>query len=136
MEIAYVTGDATRPQGTGPRIIVHICNDIGGWGSGFVLALSRRWAAPERAYRDWYQGKTDIPFELGRIQLVEVEDSLWVANLIGQRNVHAVGGVPPVRYSAIRQGLGAVAGEARKLGATVHMPRIGCGLAGGDWGDG
>jgi O-acetyl-ADP-ribose deacetylase (regulator of RNase III) len=31
--------------------------------------------------------------------------------------------------------LNAVAGFARSLGAgaTVHMPRIGCGLAGGDW---
>jgi hypothetical protein len=26
-----------------------------------------------------------------------------------------------------------VALEARRLQASVHMPRIGCGLAGGDW---
>ena len=26
-----------------------------------------------------------------------------------------------------------VALEALRLGASVHMPRIGCGLAGGDW---
>ena len=38
--IAYVQGDATQPQGTGARIIVHICNDIGGWGAGFVLVHS------------------------------------------------------------------------------------------------
>ncbi len=50
-EIVYTTGDATAPKGDGPKIIPHVCNDIGGWGSGFVLALSARWAAPEAAYR-------------------------------------------------------------------------------------
>ncbi|MEU8679992.1 hypothetical protein [Streptomyces sp. NPDC048611] len=28
---------------------------------------------------------------------------------------------------------GRVAGKAQELGASVHMPRIGCGLAGGTW---
>lgn len=26
-----------------------------------------------------------------------------------------------------------IAAEAERLGASVHMPRIGCGLAGGKW---
>ncbi len=38
-----------------------------------------------------------------------------------------------MRYEAIREGLKKVALEARRLRASVHMPRIGCGLAGGDW---
>jgi O-acetyl-ADP-ribose deacetylase (regulator of RNase III) len=38
--IEYVQGDATRPQGPGNKIIVHICNDVGGWGKGFVLTLA------------------------------------------------------------------------------------------------
>ncbi len=41
-EIRYVTGDATRPVGDGDKIIVHVCNDIGGLGRGFVAALSKR----------------------------------------------------------------------------------------------
>ena len=40
--LRYVTGDATVPQGGGPKILVHLCNDAGGWGAGFVLAVSRR----------------------------------------------------------------------------------------------
>ncbi|HJK89231.1 MAG TPA: hypothetical protein RMH85_21120 [Polyangiaceae bacterium LLY-WYZ-15_(1-7)] len=55
MDIDYVVGDATRPGGDGPKIIVHVCNDVGGWGRGFVTALSKRWAAPEEAYRAWYR---------------------------------------------------------------------------------
>lgn len=38
-----------------------------------------------------------------------------------------------MRYEAIDTALGAVADQAVELGASVHMPRIGCGLAGGKW---
>ncbi|MFL1376310.1 macro domain-containing protein [Nocardiopsis protaetiae] len=43
------------------------------------------------------------------------------------------GGGPPVRYEAIAAGLRTVADHALEPGATVHMPRVGCGLAGGRW---
>lgn len=69
-EIRYIQGDATQPVGDGPKVIVHICNDIG---------------------------------------------------------------LPPVRYEAIGEGLRQVAAFATAHQTTVHMPRIGCGLAGGTW---
>ncbi len=132
--INYVKGDATQPQAQGPRVIVHVCNDVGGWGRGFVTALSRRWKEPERRYRAWYRGEeNDLPFELGRVQLVEVEDGLWVANLIGQRGLRWSGGKPPIRYNAVHAGLSRIREFAREHHASVHMPRIGCGLAGGKW---
>ena len=40
--LRIIKGDATRPQASGPKIIAHICNDLGGWGKGFVVAISRR----------------------------------------------------------------------------------------------
>jgi O-acetyl-ADP-ribose deacetylase (regulator of RNase III) len=133
MIINYIIGDATQPVGEGPKIIVHVCNDIGGWGRGFVVALSKRWLEPEQNYRAWHRGEEKTPFVLGEVQLVQVAEAMWVANLIGQRDVRTVGGVPPVRYEAIRKGLRRVAEEAARLEASVHMPRIGCGLAGGKW---
>ena len=42
MPIQFITGDATAPIGKGNRIIAHVCNDIGAWGAGFVLAISKR----------------------------------------------------------------------------------------------
>jgi len=30
---------------------MHVCNGQGHWGAGFVMALSRRFKAPEAAYR-------------------------------------------------------------------------------------
>jgi len=133
MSINNIVGDATQPVGEGPKIIVHVCNDIGGWGRGFVVAISKRWPEPEQRYRAWHRGEEKVPFALGEVQLVQVGEAIWVANLIGQRDVRTVGGVPPVRYEAIRKGLRRVADEARRLKASVHMPRIGCGLAGGEW---
>jgi O-acetyl-ADP-ribose deacetylase (regulator of RNase III) len=137
-EIRYVVGDATAPEGdsTRPRIIVHICNDRGGWGKGFVVALARRYPAAETSYRTWYAGRATNDFALGSVRFVPVEANLYVANLIGQHGYRTENGTPPVRYEAIRTGLQAVAEFAKSVGtpATVHMPRIGCGLAGGDWG--
>jgi O-acetyl-ADP-ribose deacetylase (regulator of RNase III) len=133
MSINYIIGDATQPIGEGPKIIVHICNDIGGWGRGFVVALSKRWPQPEQRYRAWHRREEAAPFSLGEVQLVQVGEATWVANLIGQRDVKTVDGVPPVRYDAIRKGLQRVAVEAHRMGSSIHMPRIGCGLAGGKW---
>ncbi|MFF0390097.1 macro domain-containing protein [Kitasatospora sp. NPDC004615] len=132
--ISYLRGDATAPQGKGVRIIAHVCNDLGGWGKGFVLALSRRWPEPEAAYRRWHRERAGNDFGLGAVQLVQVESYLWVANMVGQRGIRTgrSTGVP-VRYEAIDTALATLGGHARRLGASVHMPRIGCGLAGGRW---
>jgi O-acetyl-ADP-ribose deacetylase (regulator of RNase III) len=134
--ISYVTGDATVPRGTGPRIIAHVCNDRGSWGRGFVVALSLRWTAPEAAYRAWYQERKTNGFRLGAVQLVPVGGSIVVANMIGQHGVRLrrpPDEPPPVRYEAIGEALATLGEKALALSASVHMPRIGCGLAGGQW---
>jgi O-acetyl-ADP-ribose deacetylase (regulator of RNase III) len=131
--VDYVIGDATAPRGAGPRVIVHVCNDIGGWGRGFVVAISKRWKAPEAAYRDWHRRSGEPRFALGAVQFVEVEPDLSVANLIGQAGLRTTNGKAPIRYGAVREGLARVREHAQQTGATVHMPRIGCGLAGGRW---
>ncbi|MCX4965989.1 macro domain-containing protein [Streptomyces sp. NBC_00654] len=132
-EITYVRGDATAPQGKGVKLIAHVCNDLGGWGKGFVLALSRRWPEPEKEYRRWYRERAGNDFALGAVQFVQVAPYTWVANMIGQRGTRTGSKGVPVRYEAVDAALGAVAGRAAELGASVHMPRIGCGLAGGKW---
>ncbi|MES2707578.1 MAG: macro domain-containing protein [Verrucomicrobiota bacterium] len=138
--IIYLNGDATRPQASGAAMIVHVCNDVGGWGAGFVLAVSKRWPEPERRYRSWKRNQgparnpEDPTFALGEVQFVEVEGDIVVANLIGQHGTRrGAGGTPPIRYDAVTEGLQKVAARASSLGASIHMPRIGCGLAGGSW---
>ena len=131
--ISFRRGDATAPEGAGPVVIAHVCNDVGGWGRGFVLAISTRWPEPERAYREWFRNRPSNGFALGAVQLVSITPDLWVANIIGQDGILATSEGPPVRYSAIEAGLSELAYEAGAMDAGVHMPRIGCGLAGGEW---
>lgn len=152
--IHYVVGDATDPQGDGPKIIAHICNDIGGWGAGFVVAVSKRWPEPEEAYRSWAKGRFrpkpgcaiigPQSFALGSVQFVTVAPQLAVANMIAQRGYGPSGNAPhktedddpaqpPIRYEALALCLQAVKAAAVRLRASVHMPRIGTGLAGGKW---
>jgi O-acetyl-ADP-ribose deacetylase (regulator of RNase III) len=132
-EIRFVKGDATSPQAKGNKVIAHVCNDRGKWGKGFVMALSARWPQPEQAYRDWHRGRAENDFGLGAVQLVQVESYLWVANMVGQHGVKGGTRAVPIRYEAVKECLDKVAQAARGLAASVHMPRIGCGLAGGRW---
>lgn len=147
--IKYIKGDATEPIGKGKKYIVHICNDIGGWGRGFVVALSNKWAYPEEYYRKWnrdgyyddelyFSGESKVKFELGNIQLVPVDDDVAVINMIAQHGCYPIKGengekIQPIRYTSLTECLNKVSELALKYGVSVHMPMIGAGLAGGDW---
>lgn len=131
--ITYLVGDATDPEGVRPVIIAHCCNDAGIWGAGFVLALSKRWPKAEQEYRAWAREMKPGNLPLGSARLVEVDTDIFVANIIGQRGVGLTNGLPPLRYDALRNGLAMVYDFSWHTGASVHMPRIGCGLAGGNW---
>ncbi|MFI1770654.1 macro domain-containing protein [Thalassobellus citreus] len=131
--ITYLKGDATAPQVEGNKIIVHICNDLGGWGKGFVLAISKKWPEPEKAYRQWYKNKADNNFALGATQLIQVSEDVFVGNMVAQKGLKRVNKIAPIRYDAVKSCLSEIAIEAKKLSASIHMPRIGCGLAGGKW---
>lgn len=132
-KINYVTGDATTPQGEGKKIICHICNDIGAWGAGFVLALSKKWRYPE----DFYRVRQEYP--LGDVDVLNVEEDISVANMIAQHGIERDSkGNPPIRYDALKECLIKVNQIAMNIDAphkrvSLHMPRIGAGLAGGDW---
>lgn len=133
--IKYINGDATEPIGEGIKIIAHVCNDVGAWGAGFVMALSSKWKTPEDQFRRIPAKKR----KLGYVQYVPVGDHIYVANMIGQTNIRPNEfGVPPVRYEAIEVCLRKVSQFARSLTdgvikVSIHMPLIGCGLAGGKW---
>ena len=122
--IEYVNGDATRPIAK-PAFIAHVCNDVGAWGAGFVVALSARWKQPEKVYRS-------TPSRgLGEVQFAVCERDIMVANMVAQYGLS--GPRPWVRYDALDTCLRIVFDKAKQLGASVHAPRIGCGIAGGKW---
>lgn len=143
--IAYVKGDATQPIGDGKKFIVHVCNDRGGWGAGFVLALSARWNGPEQCYR-WAHRYEPESFKLGSIQRVWVQSGIEVINMIAQKGYGKANSRQhrssdegdseiPLQFDHLEHCLQQVGDIVRLEGASVHMPRIGCGLAGGKWED-
>jgi len=133
-EIKYVVGDATLPQSPNNTVICHSCNDLGVWGSGFVVPLGNRYPKAKEDYIQWAKSLTPSPrpFRLGEVQFVQVGSQIWAANLIGQRGIGFRRG-PPVKYEALYDGFNKVAEFAVANSADVVMPRIGCGLGGGSW---
>ena len=140
MSITYISGDATNPIGDGLKIIPHVCNDIGAWGRGFVLALSAKWRAPEQEYRMWHRSGRMIdmfshnePFMLSSVQFVDVGSGIIVANMIAQVGIYSNRGIPPIRYAELGCCLTKVSAIAQNIGASIHAPKFGAGLAGGNW---
>jgi O-acetyl-ADP-ribose deacetylase (regulator of RNase III) len=131
MSLHYIIGDATEPIGK-PAVVCHVCNDINGWGRGFVIALSKKNKGPEEAYHRWYRDDR-ATFALGAIQIVSFAEGVKVANMIAQHDVRWDGKIPPIRYDALEQCLESVYRYCSTNKSSLHMPRIGADLAGGDW---
>lgn len=133
--IKYLEGDATEPKERGKKVIMHICNDVNVWGAGFVMALSAKWPEPEADFHGRSLSKAGV--RLGEVFFVEVGDDIVVANMIAQRGTAPKNGRPPIRYAALELCLEKVhdfvKGSIGVCEYSVHAPRIGCGLAGGEW---
>lgn len=134
--LVFKRGDASRPPVEGPKVIAHVCNDLGRWGKGFEKALSARFPQVERAYRSWAEKGVwlDEPFGLGGAQIIDIpKTNVTVVNMLAQHGVKTRDGVPPIRYGALETALHKLQIVTRQRDASVHMPRIGVGPAGGDW---
>ena len=131
--LKYVVGDATMPKGSRMRYVIHICNNIGAWGSGFVVALSKKWPKAEQSYRSWWREKNG-KLVLGEIQVVQVASDLAIINMIAQEGCGLdKDGNPPIRYEALQKCLAKVGEYVSDNSGAVHGPRFGAGLAGGSW---
>jgi O-acetyl-ADP-ribose deacetylase (regulator of RNase III) len=131
--ITRIRGDATQPRGSGWKLVVQVVNDSAfTWGgSGFALAVRRRWPSGQKAFTT--QVTTDRSLlRLGNVVVSEVEPDLTLVSLIAQHG-YGPSPRPRIRYGALRDGLLRVSDMAKRRSATVHMPQIGTGQAGGSW---
>jgi Zn-dependent peptidase ImmA (M78 family) len=130
--LTEVIGDATTPQGEGRKLIVHLVNDATpNWGGEFASALRRRYPEAQHSFRAWVQ-EDRSNLSLGRVHVVDLPPDIAVATMIAQRGWRP-SVRPRIRYVALREGLQTVAKIATERDATVHLPRIGTGGAGGRW---
>ena len=131
--INYIIGDATKPSTDLPEVhvIAHCCNDIGEFGAGFVVPLAKQYPGVKQEYKSYIR-RTENP--LGSVFMFKTEyENLWIANIIGQHNLVPINGEPPVRYNALKQGFIETVMFFKTEHIHFHMPRLGCGLAGGEW---
>lgn len=135
-KIHYIIGDATLPVETEAenRLIVHCCNTLGAWGAGFVVPLGRRYPKAKDGYKKFIEENKGT-ISLGEVNEVKVADNIYVENLMGQSFLYKkANGEIPCNYIAIETGfLKIMENWSNKGNYSIHMPRIGCGLAGGDW---
>jgi O-acetyl-ADP-ribose deacetylase (regulator of RNase III) len=152
--IEYVVGDATIPSHRDhiesdsesyAHCIVHVNNDIGAWGKGFVVPLGKRYPQAKLDYDSWRKEcGTYSRMPLGECRISgpffinnDIDKRIYVSNMIGQYGIKLrENGKPPVEYSAIHKALDSTVKKLYELTGKkciIHMPRIGCGLAGGKW---
>jgi len=130
--IQYLVGDATSPRGDGARIIAQVVNDATPrWGGGFARVVGQRWRDAQNDFIKWTE-QDRSRLRLGNHRLFPVDDDLWLFHMIAQQG-YRPSTRPTIRYHHLEVCLTALASIAHENGASVHMPRIGCGQAGGNW---
>ena len=136
MEIKYIKGDATEPIIIGDKysVICHCCNALGAWGKGFVVPLGQKYPIAREKYLKFIK-MTKEENRFGSVSFAKATDNIIVANIIGQYNIYPKDGKIPLDYEALEKGFRSVIEmfQTNNIPLTVHMPKIGCGLAGGDW---
>lgn len=112
-------------------IIVHGCNQQYVFGAGVALAVRQKYPKCYEQYKDPYER-----LYLGRVIWYDHSDAdesseLFIANAITQE--HYGTNKRHVNYAAIVGCFEEVFAKARAYDYDVHFPKIGAGLAGGDW---
>lgn len=135
--IKYVKGDVTAPEETGGiRVVVHVCNDVGGWGPegrSVADAIGKKWPEAKAEYKAQFKYEHSDTLRLGDVQLVDVGDKLWVANCIAQYRYRRPGNLTPFKYDAFEMCCYSLVRSFIGRGASFHMPKVGTGLGGADW---
>jgi hypothetical protein len=129
--IRFVTGDATNPHGDGTQIVAHVVNDATpNWGAGFGRAVQQRWPEVQQAFKEWWTGSAHK--RLGEVFFSNINKHLIACQMISQHG-YGPSPHPRLRYASLRDCLVALRDRALAENASIHMPRIGSGEAGGAW---
>jgi len=112
-------------------MIVHGCNAQGVMGAGVADQIRRKYPYAHRVYHDAYTAAGLVLGEV--IYAVFDTGNLIIANAITQQFFGQCSNRVYVDYHAVRKCMRSVAGVAKQHSMQVHFPKIGAGLARGDW---
>lgn len=115
-------------------IVVHGCNAQGQMNSGIAGEIHQRFPS---VYEDYHRQYTNTSLVLGDVIFSPpnaIENrTFWVANGITQEFYGRDASIRYADYLAIRQVFRSVYEHAKKMNVEVHFPKIGAGLANGEW---
>jgi|JI9StandDraft_1071089.scaffolds.fasta_scaffold28359_5 O-acetyl-ADP-ribose deacetylase (regulator of RNase III) len=135
--INSIKGDVLTSSG----IIAHCVNNKGVMGSGIALSIRNKWPKAfeeyQKRYRQWKDTEErDSEYGIfGECQLVQVSDTVAVANIGGQWN-YGNDGKKYVRYDALDTAFAQLYDmlpKDSKNRTVVNFPLLGCDRAGGEW---
>lgn len=130
--IRLLHGSVLEPQYGGKKIICQLVNDKAiKWGGGVARKIAKRFPKAEESFKDTVMQMPQRE-RLGHVVFSEADEDLTIASLIGQEGF-GPSLFPRIRYAALQSCLEQVADYAASIKASIHMPKIGTGAAGGDW---
>lgn len=150
MQFVELNGDCTSfaVQSNTIHIIPHVVNNFGIWGSGVVVPIFTKWAEAAKAYEDWFAHKTtnyspkcleptNVDFQLGNLQVVNVAKGILIANMLAQKGFGGYG-LPPGRYESIEECLLKLRVCCEKINGigksvVIESPKFGSARSGLDW---
>ena len=95
------------------------------------MAVRKKWPDAQQAFRVWAE-HDPRSLRLGNVHFVTVNPSLGIASLIAQHGFGA-SPTPRIRYLHLKTCLDKLSQLAAEPKATIHIPKLGCGQAGGAW---
>jgi len=125
------TGDATKPDSKGVKIIAQVVNTYASLARGFGKSLKLNYPIIQKELDQWKLKGVD--FRLGKSQLVQVNKDTYVFQMLAQKGLMPKDGKIPLDYEALELCLIELKEAALELQAEVHMPLIGAGNARGKW---
>lgn len=137
--INVIEGDITQSD---KDIIVQQVNCRGLMGSGLAKTLMIRYPNVKKEYQNFRKkqlkrvGKDEDM--LGMVNYVDVYDGKIIANIFGQADIrkNETDNTVYTEKKSLLEGLRSVKEKAETLNLSIAIPTyIGCGLAGGDWGE-
>jgi O-acetyl-ADP-ribose deacetylase (regulator of RNase III) len=132
LPVRLIHGDVLEPRNGGKKVICQLVNDKAvKWGGGVARKIAKRYPAAESNFT---RQILQIPERdrLGRTIFCEATEDTSIASLIGQEGF-GPSLFPRIRYEALQTCFEQVVDHALSIKASIHMPKIGTGSAGGDW---
>lgn len=125
--IKYIKGDLFT---TDADVIAHGVNCKGGFGSGIAGIIKTKYPKARYYYLDKYE---EDGWKLGDVQYIYIPNGDFTIANCATQNDYLPRGIEHVNYDAVRTVMEKLKGYCESNNYTIAIPKIGAGLAGGDW---